>query len=66
MKRNKNLIYDCDSDAEKGNRETEKYTKMIIRRLLKQIIKQRFIFEEKSRHTIYKINRGFKSIIPKS
>jgi len=27
MERNKNLIYDCDRDSEKGNKETQKYTK---------------------------------------
>ena len=65
LKRNKNPICDCYMDARKESRDTQKYAKMIIRRPLKQTIKQRSMCKNKSKHAIYKINKGFKSIIPK-
>jgi len=56
MERNENLIYDYDR-AHKWKAETSKGTqKMIIWRPLKQIIKRRFFYEDKSRHAIDKIN----------
>jgi len=66
MQRNKNLIYDCDRDATKKSKDSQKYAKMIIRRPLKQKIKWGSIFKDKNRHVIYKMNKGFRSIIPKS
>jgi hypothetical protein len=40
--------------------------KIIIRRTFKKTVKRGPIIEDKSRHTIDKINQGFKSIISKS
>jgi len=40
--------------------------KMIIKRPLKQTIKQRSICKNKSRHAIDEINRSVKSIVPKT
>jgi hypothetical protein len=65
MERNENPIYDYYMD-QKMKAETPKSTqKVIIRRPLKQTIKQRSMGKNRSRHAIYKINRGFKSIISK-
>ena len=52
--------------TQKRKAETSKsMQKMIIRKPLKQTIKRRSIFKNKTRHAIYEINQIVESIIPK-
>jgi len=66
MERNKSLIYDYDRDAEMKKKDTQTYTINDNQETIEKTIKRRFIIEDNSRHLIFKINEGFKNIIPKS